>query len=215
MLPVHPKFTPIPIGLNCFEHGEVTKTFIEENKDVTKKEDEVFVVNFSLSTSNTRAAVRQQFCEGALKTFSSCRAWQGLRKKEDVIPATELANLKLISTFMYIVSPRGNGESTHRTWQGLYLGTVPIVKRSSIDEALKGLPIHFVDDFSEITVDSVDDLRELYRTKYKPMFDDPEIQKRLHRGYYFNLIEEARVEALNEKGLSNVEEERVQCWGSN
>ena len=39
--------------------------------------------------------------------------------------------------------------------------------------------------------------------------------QRLHREYYFNLVEETRVEALNKLGLSNVGEERVQCWGSN
>ncbi|GMH47761.1 hypothetical protein TL16_g00144 [Triparma laevis f. inornata] len=116
---------------------------------------------------------------------------------------------------MYLVSPRGAGESTHRTWESLYAGTIPIVKRSPIDHALEKLPVHLVDDYSEITPDKVEELKELYRTKYKPMMDDPVVQKRLHREYYFNMVEETRVEALNRLGLSNVDEERVQCWGSN
>mmetsp|Transcript_25742 Transcript_25742/g.53506 ORF Transcript_25742/g.53506 Transcript_25742/m.53506 type:complete len:466 (-) Transcript_25742:3331-4728(-) len=221
MLPVHPKFTPIPIGLNCFLHGEALERFTaDEQKKEVKDEDKVFMVNFSSATASSRKPIRDQFCEGALEAFTSCLSWDGFKgvtslSQIDTKSGVEDENFASVAKSMYVVAPRGNGESTHRTWQGLYVGTVPIVMRSSIDEALKGLPIHFVDDFSEITVDSVDDLRELYRTKYKPMFDDPEIQKRLHRGYYFNLIEEARVEALNEKGLSNVEEERVQCWGSN
>ena len=217
MLPVHPKFTPIPIGLNCYIHGEALEryTTCEQKKEI-RDESKVFIVNFS-STSSSRKPIRDQFCEGALEEFTSCQSWDGwdtVTNLSQINYGVEDENFLALSKSMYVVAPRGNGESTHRTWQGLYTGTVPIVKRSSIDEPLRGLPIHFVDDFNEITVESVDALRELYRTKYKPMFDDPKIQKRLHRGYYFNLVEEARVEALNEKGLSNVGEVRVQCWGS-
>ncbi|GMH87796.1 hypothetical protein TrVE_jg2838 [Triparma verrucosa] len=214
-LPLHPKFTPIPVGLNCFEHGNALETFIAQRKEPPKKEDKVFYVNFSLGTNGGREKVRNQFCEGNLKEYTDCISWGGLKNKDDVKLSTEVENFKNIEKYMYLVSPRGAGESTHRTWESLYAGTIPIVKRSPIDHALEMLPVHLVDDYSDITPDKVEELRELYRTKYKPMMDDPEVQKRLHREYYFNLVEETRVEALNKLGLSNVGEERVQCWGSN
>lgn len=211
-LPLHPKFTPIPVGLNCFEHGNALETFIAQRKEVSeglifavrlhafaftfaksffltpsplpplshqppKKEDKVFYVNFSLGTNGGREKVRNQFCEGNLKEYTDCISWGGLKNKDDVKLSTEVENFKNIEKYMYLVSPRGAGESTHRTWESLYAGTIPIVKRSPIDHALEMLPVHLVDDYSDITPDKVEELRELYRTKYKPMMDDPEVQK--------------------------------------
>lgn len=46
----------------------------------------------------------------------------------------------------YVVAPRGGGEDTHRAWEALYLGAVPIVKHSPIDSVFKDLPVHFVDE---------------------------------------------------------------------
>ena len=176
-IPLHPKFTPIPIGLNCFEHGNALETFIAQREEVRKKEDKVFYVNFSLSTNGGREKVRSQFCEGNLKEYTDCISWGGLKNIKDVKLSTEIDNLKSIEKYMFVVSPRGAGESTHRTWQSLYAGTIPIVKRSPIDHALEMLPVHLVDDYSDITPDKVEELKELYRTKYKPMMDDPEVQK--------------------------------------
>jgi hypothetical protein len=54
----------------------------------------------------------------------------------------------------FILCPRGNGVDTHRMWEALYSGVVPIVVRNRTHAGLEGeLPILFVNDYSEITED--------------------------------------------------------------
>jgi len=50
----------------------------------------------------------------------------------------------------FIFSPRGNGVDCHRTWEALYLGVIPIVKRSIHMNEFSDLPILFVDNWDQI-----------------------------------------------------------------
>ena len=56
----------------------------------------------------------------------------------------------------FILAPRGNGIDTHRLWECLYLGTIPVVKRMINNSFYENLPICFVDKWSEITKDFLD-----------------------------------------------------------
>jgi hypothetical protein len=47
------------------------------------------------------------------------------------------AYLKHLATFKYAICPPGNGIDSHRIWECLYLGVIPIVKRSLFTEKLK------------------------------------------------------------------------------
>lgn len=51
----------------------------------------------------------------------------------------------------FVICPEGNGIDTHRTWECLYLNTIPIVKRNINIEFYKDLPICFVDSWEEVT----------------------------------------------------------------
>jgi hypothetical protein len=51
----------------------------------------------------------------------------------------------------FVVCPSGNGIDTHRTWECLYMGTIPIEKRNINNQFYTDLPILFVDDWEEIT----------------------------------------------------------------
>ena len=57
-----------------------------------------------------------------------------------------LPSLVIYFDLRYVIAPRGGGEDTHRAWEALYLGVVPIVKHSPIDSVFEGLPVHFVDE---------------------------------------------------------------------
>lgn len=50
----------------------------------------------------------------------------------------------------FIFSPRGNGVDCHRTWEALYLGVIPIVKKSIHMNEFSDLPILFVDNWSDV-----------------------------------------------------------------
>ncbi len=63
------------------------------------------------------------------------------------------AYLDALLTHRFVLSPPGNGIDTHRMWEALYAGAIPIVLRSPVMRAFTVLPILFVDDYSEITPD--------------------------------------------------------------
>lgn len=65
----------------------------------------------------------------------------------------------------FILCPRGNGIDTHRLWESLYCGVIPIVKRHWTHSYLDGnLPVLFVDDFSEVTEALLNETYETYKT---------------------------------------------------
>lgn len=60
--------------------------------------------------------------------------------------------LNNIYNHKFVISPEGNGIDTHRTWECLYLGTIPIEKRNINNKYWEGkLPICYVDNWGEIT----------------------------------------------------------------
>jgi len=67
----------------------------------------------------------------------------------------ERTNIKkyntLVSDYKYVAAIRGNGVDTHRVWETLYRGRIPIVKRDAWSESLVrlDLPIALVNEWSE------------------------------------------------------------------
>lgn len=53
--------------------------------------------------------------------------------------------------FPFIISPHGGGYDCHRTWEGIILGCIPIVKKSPIDKLYDELPVLIVSEWSDIT----------------------------------------------------------------
>lgn len=68
-------------------------------------------------------------------------------------PKGEIAQYKQeLLDHKFVLCPRGNGVDTHRLWEALYCGVIPVVKRHRTHSPLEGnLPILFVDDYKEVT----------------------------------------------------------------
>lgn len=66
----------------------------------------------------------------------------------------------------FVLCPRGNGVDTHRMWEALYSGVIPVVVRHRTHSMLEGnLPILFVNHYSEVTEQMLTDVHEKYREK--------------------------------------------------
>ena len=59
--------------------------------------------------------------------------------------------LKDLRASYFCLSPGGDGIDTHRTWEALYLGTVPVVTRSVLTEQHPDLPMVVLDDWAEFS----------------------------------------------------------------
>jgi hypothetical protein len=61
--------------------------------------------------------------------------------------------LNNIHSHTFVLCPEGNGIDTHRTWETLYVNSIPIEKRNLNNRFYQDLPICFVDEWSDITED--------------------------------------------------------------
>jgi len=58
---------------------------------------------------------------------------------------------ELLRQYDFVVCPRGNGRDTHRLWESLYMGSIPIVKKGDLPPSLLSqFPIWAVESWSEV-----------------------------------------------------------------
>ena len=65
--------------------------------------------------------------------------------------------------YAFVLSPYGQGMDCHRTWEALILGSIPILKSKEFVNMFKDLPILFVDDWSDINQQLLDDTNEKFK----------------------------------------------------
>lgn len=53
----------------------------------------------------------------------------------------------------FVVSPEGNGIDCHRTWETLYLNSIPLMKKNINNQYYTDLPICLVDEWEDVTED--------------------------------------------------------------
>jgi hypothetical protein len=58
--------------------------------------------------------------------------------------------IKELSTYKFCLSPPGRGVDTHRTWEALMVGTIPIMISTALDSLFEKLPVIIVKDWFEI-----------------------------------------------------------------
>jgi len=61
--------------------------------------------------------------------------------------------LTSIRNHSFTLCPRGYGVDTHRLWETLYMGSIPIVKDDIAHRDWKDLPILFVNDWVDVTLE--------------------------------------------------------------
>lgn len=67
--------------------------------------------------------------------------------------------------YAFVLSPHGNGLDCHRTWEALALGSIPIVKSSSLDALYEGLPVLIVKDWSDVSLELLQQTIKNFKSK--------------------------------------------------
>jgi hypothetical protein len=83
--------------------------------------------------------------------------------------------------YAFVLSPQGNGIDCHRTWEALCLGCIPILKSSGIDSLFENLPVWIVNDWKEVTLDSM-------KAKLEEFKNRPFLLEKLTLKYWQNLF---------------------------
>jgi hypothetical protein len=81
----------------------------------------------------------------------SDKPWVTAKTDEDNVPYDEY--LDNLYNHKFAICPRGNGWETHRPWEALYMGTIPIVRRNLSNRFFIDLPICFIRDWGDLAED--------------------------------------------------------------
>ena len=75
---------------------------------------------------------------------------------------------EIIKKTHFIASPQGIGIDCHRTWEAIYLKTIPIVIKSPATEYFNriGLPIFLIDSWDKINNLTLEKLEGIYNNIY-------------------------------------------------
>lgn len=132
---IHPKLKSIPIGIANEEwlHGDINTINSIHNKNFEKIN--LIYANFNVNTNFNE----RNFCK-------NCLAKHNITLSEPLIFDKYLLNL---AQSYFSISPNGNGIDCHKTWESLYLKTIPIVTKSINSIQYSHFPIIILNSWNE------------------------------------------------------------------
>jgi len=145
----HQKVSPIPIGIANpkWSHGnqERFEKIMKEDNEKTM----LYYANFNVSTNPT--ARLECYKKLGIEPDTEYPNAASIKDHDDFVNSTQDNYLRNISKSYFTVSPDGNGKDCHKTWEALYMKSIPIVKRWHGAERFKklGIPMIILDDWSE------------------------------------------------------------------
>ena len=142
----HPQVEPLPIGIanSCWDWGD------------SKIMDEV--INEGFSDTNP-LFIYANFTKGDGVRYERRKDCYDILSENGIImqESTDYKSyLQELKKHKFCLSPEGNGIDCYRTWEALYMRTIPICKRSvMVEEFAKTFPIYIVDDWKDFDIDDV------------------------------------------------------------
>lgn len=148
---MHPKLIGLPCGLtNHTAESANHQVYGDLNQMAEIVKEEVAIQNRVLlnftPTHPERAHVR---------ALLESKPWVTVQASESTREG-RAAFLRGIRAHEFVLCPRGNGEDTHRLWETLYMGRIPIVRRTAAAEDWDGLPIAWIENWKEVTLERLD-----------------------------------------------------------
>ena len=143
---LHPKVKPLPIGIaNSFWKWGDLKILNEVIDEGFTDINPYFIYANFTEGDGVRYERRKDCYTTVLKN--------GIVMQDTTDYKSYLQHLK---KHKFCISPEGNGIDCYRTWESLYMKTIPICKRSIVvEEFAKTFPIYIVDDWSEFDINKV------------------------------------------------------------
>ena len=142
----HDKLISIPLGLaNNHPKNLNYDHFLENNEDL--KIQKKAYINFEDNTNYQRRK--------KIKNNLKNKSWAVI-EKEKVSMREYLSNIK---KYQYIICPEGNGIDTHRIWESLYAGSIPVVNKNYALASFNIFPIIFVNNLSKITIEQLEEYK--------------------------------------------------------
>ena len=136
---MHSSVTPIPIGLN--EDSQLSPM---TNARARESKEEKMLLNFKPDRRERIDLYKLLKDETYTVVERYAKRWQSAQALT--------RHYETISKYKWVLCPRGAGEDTHRLWEALYLGSIPVVLKSPLSSLHKGLPIIELDSWSTLSL---------------------------------------------------------------
>ena len=150
----HPKVKPIPIGIANpkWSHGNQPR-FLEIMDERQQKTEKIYV-NFNISTNPPARhdCLKKISDHYPLQNQKNYPNASSIQDHDNFVESTQKDYLRDIAKSYFTVSPVGNGFDCHKTWEAIYMKSIPIVTRWHGVEIFKklGIPILIIDDWSDL-----------------------------------------------------------------
>lgn len=160
----HPKFTPLPIGLENRIHNKCRLYSGEFSSIISQHKPHLTLM--ALNTVNIHPE-RQQ-------AINICNKIPWIDSIK-MLPTKDAYYEKIVQ-YKFVISPRGAGIDCHRTWEALCLGTIPIVIKNNIHEYFyrSGVPLFMVEHWDDLTSITEETLEKFYN-EHISWFNNPSI----------------------------------------
>lgn len=171
---VHNKLKPIPIGPkwqwrsglffgeDITIHKNIFTKYCSEgyNAFKNKNKSKLLYFNFNCDTTNNPFIQCHKNLRNTWKTQIEKRfQWNENKQFEDYIIE--------LSMHKFCLSPPGRGVDTHRSWEALMVGTIPIMISTPLDSLFTDLPVIIIDNLDIITEDYLNiKYEELHKKEY-------------------------------------------------
>lgn len=190
------KVVSIPIGSTCAtwvgleesQYGRYSDQYILIKEDGKEKNfKNLALLDFAIRTNPShRKPVFDYFVGKDWITEKPCNLSLNEYKNQNYYNHIE-EYLRGIYNHKFIISPLGNGVDCGRTWQAIYLGSIPVVPRHLNIEYYDELPILVYDDINEIT-------EEYLNNKWEEMKDKEYNYEKAKLSYWTKRINDAKYE---------------------
>ena len=176
---------PIPLGLsNPFSKKNLSLNDFNSPFDCKNFEQKsIYYVNFNKNTNyKQRTKLYEKFED---------KEWSII--KNPVLNNEDYK--KDLGQYKFTLCPWGNGVDTHRIYESLYSGCIPIIKKHKTYENLVGLPILFVNSYDEINLDLLNEFSNNLN------LDEINLEK-LNINWWINKIRQNKINSTKVKFIS-------------
>ena len=174
----------IPLGIvgNSNKKNLTSSNLNSINFD-NNREDKIYI-NFNLNTNYFHR----------IKAVKTALQINGVVLEKPNMELDEYVNK--LKNYKYSITPWGNGVDTHRMWECVYSGCIPITQNHTAFQNFQDLPIIFVDSYKNISKNLIDNYN----------FENINYEK-LTFSWWFDLIQKQKIEGQPNE-LSFYEDEK-------
>lgn len=154
-----PRVHPLPLGLGSQDCSVTLRaTDIAAGLESSPPRDKWLYVNFR---PDTNRAVRAPI----YAHFENLRGEDWVTFQRPSGHGDNFSYLDALMSHRFVLCPPGFGVDTHRMWESLYAQAIPVVLKSPAMRAFTDLPILFVDDYAELTLDRLQTEEQRIRSR--------------------------------------------------